>query len=261
MDGVNKTLYIPLYGKAYTSKKGVIIQDKKSEAIWEQTAFPLKGKAKSKWLAYYMSMRATVFDKWLQEKQAQFPTYTILHLGCGLDSRIHRVGVTASPWYDIDFPAVIEERKRYYQETQTYRMLPADIRENGFSREIPKASGAIVVMEGISMYLTPDELNGVLSNVQAHFENVCVLMDCYTPLACKMSKLRNPVNEVGVDTVYGIGNPALLEASTGLTFIKEHEITPARLIDELQGFERLIFKSVYAGALSKKLYKLYEYQS
>lgn len=28
MDNVNKTLYIPLYGKAYVSKKGIILSDK-----------------------------------------------------------------------------------------------------------------------------------------------------------------------------------------------------------------------------------------
>ena len=36
MNGVNKTLYIPLYGKSYVSKKGVILQDAKAEEIWEQ---------------------------------------------------------------------------------------------------------------------------------------------------------------------------------------------------------------------------------
>ena len=34
MNNVNKTLYIPLYGKAYVSKKGIILNDKKAEEIW-----------------------------------------------------------------------------------------------------------------------------------------------------------------------------------------------------------------------------------
>lgn len=34
MDNVNKTLYIPLYGKAYVSRKGIISNDKKAEEIW-----------------------------------------------------------------------------------------------------------------------------------------------------------------------------------------------------------------------------------
>ena len=31
MNNVNKTLYIPLYGKAYVSRKGIILNDKKAE--------------------------------------------------------------------------------------------------------------------------------------------------------------------------------------------------------------------------------------
>ncbi len=48
MENVNKTLYIPLYGKSYVSKKGLFINDKKAEEIWEAERFSLKGKSKSK---------------------------------------------------------------------------------------------------------------------------------------------------------------------------------------------------------------------
>ena len=60
MNGVNKTLYIPLYGKSYVSRKGIILGDKKAEEIWEAEGFELKGKSKSKWLAYYMGTRSAV---------------------------------------------------------------------------------------------------------------------------------------------------------------------------------------------------------
>ena len=50
MNSVNKTLYIPLYGKSYVSKKGLFLDDKKAEEIWEAEGFSLKGKSKSKWL-------------------------------------------------------------------------------------------------------------------------------------------------------------------------------------------------------------------
>ena len=68
MNNVNKTLYIPLYGKAYVSRKGIILHDSKAEQIWAAEGFGLKGKSASKWLAYYMGMRSKVFDDWLTEK-------------------------------------------------------------------------------------------------------------------------------------------------------------------------------------------------
>lgn len=46
MNEVNKTSYIPLYGKAKVSKKGIILQDKKAEEIWDKVQFPLGKKSK-----------------------------------------------------------------------------------------------------------------------------------------------------------------------------------------------------------------------
>lgn len=84
MNNVNKTLYIPLYGKAFVSKKGIILKDKKAEEIWNSEGFPLKGKMKSKWLAYYMGMRSAVFDKWLIEQMNTNSEAVIVHIGCGM---------------------------------------------------------------------------------------------------------------------------------------------------------------------------------
>ena len=90
MNNVNKTLYIPLYGKAYVSKKGIILEDKKAEEIWDAEGFELKGKSKSKWLAYYMGMRSFVFDQWLVEKRKANKEAVILHLGCGMEKAIFK---------------------------------------------------------------------------------------------------------------------------------------------------------------------------
>lgn len=42
MNSVNKTLYIPLYGKSYVSKKGLFIDDKKQKKFGTQRDFHLK---------------------------------------------------------------------------------------------------------------------------------------------------------------------------------------------------------------------------
>ena len=127
MDQVNKTLYIPLYGKAYVSKKGILLRDPDAQRIWDTAGIPLKGKSASKWLAYNMGMRSAVFDSWLREKLT--PDAVVLHLGCGLDSRCSRVACE-NMWYDVDFPAVIDERRRHFAESGTYRMIGADLRRS-----------------------------------------------------------------------------------------------------------------------------------
>lgn len=261
MDNVNKTLYIPLYGKCYVSKKGIILRDTKAEEIWDKEQFELKGKSKSKWLAYFMAMRARVFDDWLNEMISKSePSAVILHIGCGMDSRIERVGAQGHQWYDGDFEDVIECRKKYYCETDCYHMITCDLRRKEWLRSIPENSNAIIVLEGISMYLTPEEISQCLCAFSEHFASVNVLMDCYTEFAAKASKYKNPINDVGVTQTYGIDDPTALAEGTKLRFKAEHNMTPDKLINELQGMEKSIFKKVFAGSFAKKMYRIYEFE-
>lgn len=261
MNNVNKTLYIPLYGKAYVSKKGIILADKKAEEIWNAEGFALKGKSKSKWLAYYIGMRSAVFDNWLREQTASDASAVVIHIGCGMDSRVLRVGTNGHAWYDVDFPEVIEERRRFYQEKEDYHMVASDARKTEWLEALPENANAIVVMEGVSMYMQLEELQALLKVFCAHFKETKVLMDCYTTFAAQASKYKNPINDVGVTVVYGLDEPRFLEEGTGLRFVKEHEMTPDVFVNELVGMEKSIFKRVFGGTVSKKMYRLYEYVS
>ena len=261
MDSVNKTLFIPLYGKALVSREGILLNDPKAEEIWAAEGFPLKGKAKSRYLAFYMGMRSAVFDLWVLEQMEKHPNAPVLHIGCGMDSRCLRVGKPARQWYDVDFPEVIEERKRYFTESETYHMVGSDARNSTWLAQIPEGEEAIVVMEGLCMYMPPHELQQLLRGLKGRFPRIHVLLDCYSTFAARASRVRNPINDVGVSQVWGIDDPEVLTAGTGLRFIGEHTMTPAHMIRELQGFERRIFQRLYAGNFAKKLYRLYEYES
>lgn len=261
MNSVNKTLYIPLYGKAYVSSRGILLRDPKAETIWAKEGFPLRGKARSKWLAYYMGMRSAVFDRWVLQAMAEDPEAVILHVGCGMDSRADRVGTGGRLWFDVDFPEVVAERRKYFPETENYHMLPSDIREEAWLDRLPPGSSLIVVMEGVSMYLTPEELTGVLARWTRRFPKVRILMDCYTALAAKATKYKNPINTVGVTQVYGLDDPHALTDGTALAFCREHTMTPEDMICQLDGGERGIFRKLYAGKLAHRLYRLYEYRT
>lgn len=256
MKDVSKTLYIPLYGKAMVSRRGILLKDEKAEEIWQTEGFPLRGKAKSKWLAYYMGMRAAVFDRWLKDAMEACPQAAVIHIGCGMDSRICRVGNQGHFWFDLDFPDVIAQRKKHYSETGSYRMIPRDVRELSWLQDIP-GEAAIVVMEGISMYLQPQELTALLEALSERFQTLHILMDCYTVFAAKASKYKNPVNEVGVTTLYGTDDPRTLECA-GLRFLRQRELTPEDLICQLPGMDQRIFRKVFAGSFAGKLYRLYE---
>jgi O-methyltransferase involved in polyketide biosynthesis len=114
-------------------------------------------------------------------------------------------------------------------------------------------------MEGISMYLQPEELKTVLKRWKDHFGVVRILMDTYTVFAAKATKYKNPINEVGVTEVFGFDNPRELEGETGLAFVQEHSLTPEDLIARLPQKEQGLFHCLFAGKVAKSIYRLYEY--
>lgn len=259
MNEVNKTLYIPLYGKAQVSRKNIILNDKKAEEIWEKEQFPLKGKAKSKWLCYYMAMRARVFDDWTKRKMREGTDSLILHIGCGMDSRFLRVGRSAAQWYDMDFPSVIEERGKYYDSADNYHMLCCDASDSKQLDKLPEGENAVIILEGISMYLQNQEISALFDAFDRKYKRVSILMDVYTTFAAKASKYKNPVNDVGVTTLYGIDAPESI-LNNSISFLREHTITPEELIDELPKGDKGFFRLMFAGKATRKIYRLYEYE-
>ena len=258
MNNVNKTLYIPLYSKAFVSERGLFIKDECAESIWKCEGFHLKGKAKSKWLAYYLGIRARVFDDWVNEKANAMSSAAVIHIGCGLDSRVKRLNEVANMWYDVDFPEVIGERRRFFEECERYRMIEGDANDPVWLKNI-KESSAIVIMEGVSMYIPEESLIKLFSSIAERFKSVALLMDSYSVFAAKMSKYKNPINEVGVTETFGIDEPKKFEVG-GFSYSCEGEMTPKKYVDELSGIEKKIFSKLYAGRTSKKLYRLYEYK-
>ena len=260
MDEVNKTLFIPLYGKALVSKQKIILHDPMAEKIWEKEQFPIRGKSTSKWLAYNMAMRARVFDHWTDKMLENNKDALVLHIGCGLDSRCKRVKQPYSNWIDCDFPDVLKVRKQYYSETENYHMKEVNAADPEQVNALPDAKAAIVILEGISMYLTREEIIGFFQTLQSKYEDLHILMDVYTEFGAKASKYKNPINDVGVTKVYGIDDihDVLTEK---ICFKAEHSFTPAKLIDRLKPADKAVFKMLFTGKMYRKIYRLYELES
>ncbi|MBQ4117664.1 MAG: class I SAM-dependent methyltransferase [Oscillospiraceae bacterium] len=259
MKNESKTLYIPLYGKALVSRKGIILKDKKAEEIWAEEGFSIGGKSRSRWLAYFMGMRAAVIDKWTEEQLRNNPKSLVIHLGCGLDSRAERVNTPYSMWYDVDLPEVTEARKKHFSEKENYKMLGASAMETEWVKNLPAAENAVLILEGVSMYLSETAIKKLFAAFGQKFAEVNIIMDVYTELAVKMSKYKNPIKEVGAKATFGTFEHGIFE-NEKITFTGELCMTPKDKIEELSGFEKVFFKKMFAGSFAKKLYKIFTYR-
>lgn len=158
------------------------MHDPIAEKIWEEESFPIHGKSKSKWLAYNMAMRARIFDDWTEAMLKDNKNALVLHIGCGLDSRCMRVKEPYGVWIDVDFPEVIATRKKYYDENDTYHMTVMDASKPEQVEGLPDSGVAIVIMEGISMYLTNEQVNHLFQALEKKYVRLHILMDVYTVL-------------------------------------------------------------------------------
>lgn len=258
MDEVNKTLFIPLYGKSQVSKKHIILSDPTAERIWEAEAFPMHGKSKSKWLAYNMAMRARVFDDWTEAMLRANAEAIVLQIGCGLDSRCLRIREPYLHWIDADFPEVLSLRKKYYEENAIYHMMAMDASKAEQIEQLPSSRTAIVILEGLSMYLTDDQMRRLLQTLAKKYSHLHILMDVYTAFGARISKYKNPVNDVGVTELHGTDKVQCLLSDTKIQLKAEHSFTPNHLINALKPWECVFFRAMFAERVYRKIYRLYE---
>ena len=122
----------------------------------------------------------------------------VLHIGCGLDSRCLRVRQAYRNWIDCDFPEVISVRRNYYTETKHYKMMALDATDTEQIKQLPGRDTAIVVLEGVSMYLSNNQLHTFLKVLREKYNHLHILMDIYTEFGAKASKYKNPVNDVEI---------------------------------------------------------------
>ncbi|WP_206214157.1 class I SAM-dependent methyltransferase [Adlercreutzia sp. ZJ304] len=257
----SRTLYIPLLGKASTSKQGIILDDKKAEEICDLFDLSLPASSRSKWLSYYMAMRAKVFDDWVSDQLRRFPEALVVQIGCGLDSRCLRVAEQRRKWIDCDLAGVIQERRRFYDESDTYSLRVLDATEPDDLLGLPVSDCAIVALEGLSMYLNQNELTMLLSIMREKYPSIRVLMDIYTKFGARASRIKNPVKDVGVDRVYGVDDIDVLVKKTGYGELKEVSMTPAKLVNELKTPDRQMFAVLFSGKFARSAYRLYEFGS
>ena len=253
------TLYIPLYAKAYLSSRQLFIHDPKAEEIWAVNGTDLIGKAKSKWIAYYTGMRVAVIDRWTQRQVLQYPDAIAVQISCGMDSRNERIGRAASHWYDVDFPEVIEERRKYFQDTDQYRMIAGDAATTGWLDQLPDAQTAIVVMDAVYMYLPRTDFERLGIALATKYPHVHLILDTYSDWLVRASNryAKHPVRQVGSELVSGMDNPTEMGERIGIPFVHAINMTPPTLVKQLPWLDRMLFRTLFTLNFSKQLYRMY----
>ncbi len=131
-----ETLLVTLQGKALQSlMEDPVLPDKWAVEAVSRIGYDFDKLKTRNYESRLIAIRSREFDNWTSSFLGRNPSGTVLHLERGLDSRVFRVNPPSGVrWFDVDYPEVIELRRRLFPERAGYHMIGTN---GGVSQDAP----------------------------------------------------------------------------------------------------------------------------
>ena len=238
------TLLITLYSRAAMSKKNMILEDKKAEEIISIAGYDQRKLKVSKKLQALLTIRAYLIDAYTKEfVERHNGDCNIIQLGCGLDSRYIRINDDRIKWYDLDFYATIEMRKKYYKNSLNYKMIASNVCNFTWIDKIEDLKKpTLIIGEGLFMYLTEEENKLVLNKLATTFKTCDLIMDVFNTPSVKFSKFAPSLRRVHANLSFGFNHHKKIEEMTPFKHVKTQYYYDCPKINDLPLLLRTQFK-------------------
>lgn len=159
-----------------------------------------------------LPIRALHLDGWTRAFLARHPESAVLHLGCGLDTRVLRIdpgpGVR---WFDVDLPDVIALREKLYPDRPGYQRIGTSVTDLAWLDAVPGDRPVMVVGEGLFMYLPEPEGLALLRRIAEKFPSGEIAFDAYSRSMLRLVSRLSAVRGAKVKLVWGVADPHDLE--------------------------------------------------
>ncbi|MDI3289865.1 class I SAM-dependent methyltransferase [Polyangium sp. 15x6] len=258
-----ETLLLTVYGKAEESRMpDSLLRDRFAAEAIRRVDYDFSKLKVRRDDMISLAIRAHILDGWTREFIARHPDATVLHLGCGLDSRVFRVDPPASVrWFDVDYPEVIALRRRLYPERPGYTLLGTSLTDPQWLDAVPSDRPAMIVAEGVLPYLREDEVPRLFDRLTSHFPAGEFGFDCYSRLGVRLLRRHQSIKATGASVHWALDDPHELEARIPklvfLAEVKSHD--PAQLARMSRGM-RLINRVFMAIPALRKVGRMVRYK-
>ncbi|GAP22608.1 class I SAM-dependent methyltransferase [Leptolinea tardivitalis] len=188
LGNVQKTLLLPLWGRAKeTKKRDPLLVDKTAVEVMEKLDFDFStiSKGISPISQYAWIMRSRTTDRVINEFLRKHPTGTIVNIGCGLDTTFDRVDNGSLRWYDLDLPDVINLRRQFIPETKRRTYIISSFLEPEWLNEISVTDSVLFVSAGVFYYFQEPEIKTFLTHLADKFPGSEILFDAASAFGVK----------------------------------------------------------------------------
>lgn len=207
------TMLATLYSKVLDNRQAnPILGDQAAEDALEHIDYNFERLGVTVASAEGIAARAKVIDDWAAEYLRDHPDAIVLHLGCGMDSRVFRLDPPPSvQWFEIDYPEVIDLRTRIYPQRANYHLVGTPITDLAWLDRIPSDRPALIVAEGLLVYLQPEAGGELLRRLARKFPSGELIADMLSKLGVKVQKATPIARNTGSTLHWGIDDPTELE--------------------------------------------------
>jgi O-methyltransferase involved in polyketide biosynthesis len=77
----------------------------------------------------------------------------------------------------LDYPEVIALKREFCEETAHYRLIASSVNDLVWLDGVPANDEALVIAEGLTMYLSEEELSRLFAALNGKFRSVTYLFD------------------------------------------------------------------------------------
>ncbi|MET7336375.1 class I SAM-dependent methyltransferase [Nonomuraea sp. NPDC005650] len=245
---VQGTMLATLYARALDSRTPhPILGDRTAEEVVDRIDYDWRRTGtRAPWDAAMLALRARQLDRWTGEFLSAHPRATVLHLACGLDTRVHRLAPEPSVrWLDVDYPEVVDLRRRLLPPPAgDYRMLGASVTDEDWLEQAPADRPVVAIFEGLTMYLHEEQLRQLIQRICGRFPSGQLLFDCFSKRLVRWSRawgrMGGSLREVTQSWHWGLDDPRELEGwHAGLSYVDDLYVVDQPDLDRLPTAARL----------------------
>ena len=224
LSGVSETMLQTIYARAKESRGRGAIHDPKAEEIIGGLQYDFTLADSDKAMHSGVIARTIVLDRlvgaWLKEHKGG----VVVNIACGLDTRCYRMQGYGH-WYNLDLPETIAVRKRLLPEDGAISQIAMSAMDDWGGRIAEQDVPVLVVIEGLTMYLTQADVQRIFAVIAGRFQSAAVLVETMNPVVVKRFREKS-IEGSHAKFIWGVKNGAALAALLpDFRLLEEHSLT------------------------------------
>ena len=224
LSGVPETMLQTVYARARESMGRGAICDKKAEEIIGRLDYDFSLAEKDTAMRSGVIARTIVLDRLVGAWLAEHPGAVVVNIACGLDTRCYRMSGYAH-WYNLDLPETIAVRQKLLPEHGEISQIAMSAMEDWGDLIAEQGAPALVIIEGLTMYLSEADVKKIFAVIAARFQAATVFVETMNPMIVKNFKEKS-IEGSHAKFTWGVKNgKALAALLSAYRFVAEHSLT------------------------------------